>query len=276
MRLLKMIKHDCIEGVAKRSIYYVLPIIVSLISCMSLELNIISENRMANVSMHGNVMDYWIYMILGNKPYKPDFTNLFHIPMAWMGFYCFLLIGTNNYIEKDLSRNGFQMILCAKSRLIWWTSKVLWLCIYSFFYFLICGITVMSYVIFHHGSIKSLPDADIMELIGATHLCGVPGWQIKLLCIGVPALFMLMLGILQMFLSLMVGSMQSFMAMFGVMVASTYHSSVWLPGNWGILRRSSVIIKSGISLKCSVSLMCVMILLGLVGGYCLFRRKDIL
>lgn len=276
MKLMKLLKHDLIEGIAKRYIYLLLPVMIAIFSCTGLHFQIFQIHQ-DNINL-GNVtiMDYWIFLVQGCKQYTFDVYTLFEIPVSWVGLYLFLLICLNNYPFRDLEEWGYQVILSSKSRVLWWISKVLWVICFVTIYFAVCFLSVVTYACIHGATVEFKASAQIMEYVAKRGFssCSVEcGIFINML---LPYLLMLVLGILQLLLSVRIPAIHAFLFLFGVLVLSTYRKSWLLLGNWAMPYRMKPISRSGLNPLICVLLLVSMAFVGAVAGYLLFRKKDII
>ena len=275
MKIVKLWGHDFWEGIWKRRIYFLLPLMAALFSGIGLHAKMTIFKELHNVGT-GSVMDYWIYLVQGGKQYKFDIYTMFQIPVRWMCFHVFVLIGLNNYPLQDLQGWGYQVLLKSKSRWNWWLSKILWCCSYVACYYLICLFMVTVYAVANGASLTLQPSMDVMNMVSRTGFldCSMK----RLLCIVfvLPALLSVFLGILQMVLSVCIKPIYSFMVLFALLVISTYKRSWLLLGNWGMPYRMIPVQKHGLDPKLCLLLLLCGIFISIAWGYLIFRKKDIL
>ena len=143
----KMYKHDLTEGIGRRSVYLVLPVMISLFSCIGMHYKLVQFQRINEKLGNGTWMDYWMYFIQGGKQYKFSIFNFFEMPVRWICFYVLFLVCLNNYPMNDLKKMGTQIIIRSGSRLRWWISKFLWLVTYAVVYTGICMLVVALYTL---------------------------------------------------------------------------------------------------------------------------------
>lgn len=275
MKILKLLKHDISEGIVRRYAYLLLPVLVSLFSCVGLHFWMV-EMQSANVNTGaGSVMDYWIYLVQGGKQYKFDVYNLFSIPIAWVSLYLFFLVCLNNYPIHDLEKWGYQVILCSGSRFNWWLSKILWIICYATVYMAVCFLTVLLYACLNDASASLKATMQLIPLVTKKGFASCPLLHGIVINLILPWFFMILLGILQLVLSVKVSAVQSLILLFMVLVVSTYKRTWFLIGNWGMPYRIYPISESGLNYKICLLLCVVCIGIGMVAGYILFRKKDI-
>ena len=272
MKVLYMWKQDLIEGIWRRKIYLLLPVLITICSCMGIHHQILEMRKTMNVG-NPSFMDYWVYLVMCGKEYKFDVFKFFDIPMRWICLMAFVIIGLGNYITNDLQGFGCHVITRSKSRKNWWISKAMWGIAFVICYFAMCFITtaVFTFITNSSFSLKMTPAiAKIMCKRGFL-ACSM----IRLFCISFvqPVLLAILLGMIYIVLNFIMKPTYSFIVIFSVLVISTYYKVWWLIGNWGMPYRMYPVQKSGLNPKmCLVFLILGLGLVFLV-GHMLFKRK---
>lgn len=276
MQLMKMVKHDIEEGIWVRRVYFLLAVLVSLVSCFSLHSKIVQQNQLNQMHGMGTVMDYWIYLVQGRKPYHFDLYVFFDVPARWMGLLIFLLISLNNYLLSDLKGWGVQALMRSKSRLNWWMSKVIWCWLYVLVYYGVCLFLTVLFAASNGAALSVHPSAEAMRFFVKESFLKCS--ELRLICIVLvqPVLLTGFLGMLQMLLSLCIKPIFAFVAVFTILMASVYWRSYLLPGNWGMPYRIAPIVKKGLLPSYCLILLIAGILVCLVAGYLIFRKRDVL
>lgn len=275
MKLIRLLKHDISEGIGKRYIYLILPVILSFFSCVGIHFSL-DDYRALNKNIgSGTVMDYWIYLVQGSNPYKFDVYSFFEIPTAWVSLYLFLLVCLNNYPIRDLEQWGYQVILSSRSRRNWWLSKILWIVCYVAVYMAVCFLVVSVYACANGASLSLHASPQIMERMAKRGFASCPMLHRVFINLVLPSLFMVFLGILQLLLSVKIPSIHAFVVLFVVLVVSTYKRNWLLIGNWAMPCRIYPIASGGLNPKLCALLCAGGILAGTAVGYLMFRKKDI-
>lgn len=109
MNNLKLLRYDLINGIWYRKIYFILPVVLGFISCIGAHSTLLQIQEYHNNIGNGTVMDYWIYLIQGSKPYKFDVFSTFETPIRWLCFYLLFLICLNNYPNQDINSFGIHI-----------------------------------------------------------------------------------------------------------------------------------------------------------------------
>lgn len=275
VRIVKMFKHDWLEGIWHRKLYLILPVLAAFFSCAGIHSSIRDYQKIGNIS-NGTFMDYWIYLVDGCEAYKFDWYNSFVIPIRWICFLVFLLIGVNNYMLSDLRGWGYQVLVHSKSRLNWWVSKIMWCISYTLCYFFILMCTVLFYCLSKNISINFTPTSDIMKMQASREFMKFGSLELYMAVILLPLLMAVFLSLVQMVLSLYIRPVYVFIVMFIWLVASAYKKSWLLVGNLGMPYRMRPVLENGFrTSQCVIVLICIS-LLCIVWGYLKFRKRDVL
>lgn len=276
VKLLRLWGHDFWEGIWNRRVYFLLPVMVALFSCIGLHAKMTAFLDTNHNVGAGTLMDYWIYLVQGGKHYKFDIYTIFQIPVRWLCFHVFILIGLNNYPLNDLHGWGYHVLLKSKSRWNWWFSKILWCFSYVACYYIVCLFIVSVYALANDASFSLRPSIDVMNMVSRTGFLKCSMKRLVCIVLVQPVMLSAFLGILQLVLCICMKPVYSFMVMFAMLVVSTYKRYWILIGNWGMPYRMYPVQKHGLDPKlCMVLLLCG-ILIGVLCGYLVFCKKDIL
>lgn len=256
--------------------YFVLPLLVALFFCIGFQSQIEIVHKLNNTSVCGSFIDYWIYFLQGGKQYKFDVYQFFAMPVRWICFYSLFLICISNYTYNDMKKYGIQVLVKSGNRFHWWLSKMLWMVCFAALYILVCLAVTVVYAGVHGGSLSMVPTHEIIiqvTRIGFT-LCSTK----RLFCILFvqPFLFLLLLGMIHISFSYVASGNLSFLALFFVLVLSTYKRSYALIGNWSMPYRMIPVAKHGLSPVWCVGLLLCGIAAAFLVGYAAYKRKDIL
>ena len=271
---MKMFKHDWLEGIWHRKLYLILSVLAAFFSCTGIHSSIIEHQITENIS-NGTFMDYWIYLVDGCQAYKFDWYNSFVIPIRWICFITFLLIGVNNYMLSDLKGWGYQVLVHSKSRLNWWISKLMWSISYTLCYFFVSFCTVLIYCISRNVAVNFKPTLDIMKSQATESFMKFGNRNLYVAVLILPLLMALFLSIIQMVLSLYIRPVYVFIIMFIWLVASAYKKSWLLVGNLGMPYRMKPVLKSGFSTVQCFFVLIAASLICIIWGYLKFRKRDI-
>ncbi|RKI42618.1 hypothetical protein D7V86_19115 [bacterium D16-51] len=276
MQFLRIIKHDLEEGIWEKRVYFLLPVLLSLFSCSGLHTQLVNLQKAESIQSLGTIMDYWIYMVQGSAPFEFDLYELFTVPTRWVGLFLFLLISLNGYLNNDLKGWGIQVLTHSKSRLAWWLGKVAWCVLYTIVYFAIYFFIIFLFSFSNGAKISLQPTADIMQILAREDFALYPIQQILCITIIQPFLLALFFGLLQMAIGLYIKPILSFVALLTILLASAYWQTWLLPGNWGMPNRTIPIFDNGFLPSVCIALLLSGILICIITGYFIFKKKDIL
>lgn len=274
MKLWKICKYDIREGIGKRMMYLWLPVLLTLVFCIS------QNNKAMGYIQAGDfqqptIMDFWICLIEGKKPYRFDLYTLYQVPVIWVTYYTLLLVSVNAYPVNDLTVWGYQVIVRSKSRLQWWIGKCCWCALSVMLYFGISFAVIAIYALGNNIAFDLHPTADMMAEFAKMSFMKISMTRLLLITIVQPILLAVLLGMLQMVLSFLLEPMISFCIVFAVLVGSTYITSWLLPGNWGMPYRMDRISKNGLDCNVSIIALVVGIVACVILGYYIFKKEDI-
>lgn len=133
MKFGRMLKYDLRYGTVRRFGYYLLPLLLGVADAVRQVLNYYK------VRNPGTLLDHWLIMTAGTKPYQPNTMHSYRFPTIWLIMQAFMLLVVNGYTSGDLEEHGSVMIVKSRSRAGWWLSKCVW-CMFS---------TLLAYVIYY-------------------------------------------------------------------------------------------------------------------------------
>lgn len=262
------------EGIKRRAAYLILPLTIALFSCIGLHFEIINYYSNVNIG-DGTFMDYWIYLVQGQAAYKFDIYNLFEMPVKWLCFYVFLLIGLNNYPMNELQSKGYQILVHSKSRLRWWSSKIIWTVAFTAVYFAICILTVLTYSLANGAAFSFHASAGVMTSFSRAHFALCSSKYLIFVTMLLPFLFACLLGFLYLFLTNITKPMQALVVLICILVVSSYQKHWLLIGNLAMPYRMSPVQKHGIQPIPAFFLLFALSVIIIICGYQIFKRKDI-
>ena len=274
MNTWNLITYDWKEGIWRRAVYFILPLIVALSSCISLHTSMM--NAFTEIELgKGTFMDYWIYLVQGDKPYKFDIYSMYILPAKWLCFYIFLLVGLNNYPMNELQTKGYQILLHSKSRLRWWSSKAIWVVAFSAIYFAVSILTVTIYALANGSKFSLHASPGIMTSYAKATFAQCSVKYLFFTTLLLPFLFACFLGLMHLFLTNIIKPMHSLIILICILVISTYKRHWLLIGNLAMPFRMKPIQKHGIPPIPSFIILAMASIVMIVAGYWIFRKKDI-
>lgn len=267
MKYYGLFKRDLIQGIWKEKQMYLLASLITWVCCLTLSGEIQFLRKTYEIKGIGTVMDYWIYLIQGGEPHE--------FPTFWLLFFSFLLVIMNMYPMVELEQWGYQVVTRSKSRQSWWFGKCIW-CIASVLtYFAFAVLTISVFALIHGVSFSLKPSWYVMESCGRDGFLALSAWQSICILFLQPFLLAVLLGILQMILSLYWNALPTFCMTLAVLIMSAYWESLFLCGNLGMPYRMSSVSDGGLSPMLCLVLLLLEILFCTLVGTAVFARKDI-
>ena len=266
MKFGRMLKYDLRYGTVRRFGYYLLPLLLGVADAVRQVLNYYKARN------PGTLLDHWLIMTAGTKPYQPNTMHSYKFPTIWLIMQAFMLLVVNGYTSGDLEEHGSVMIVKSRSRAGWWLSKCVW-CMFS---------TLLAYVIYYIPMFlifawRGIPmKMHLTKRLVTTSVEGFLNWKTADVCavvLFIPVAVMMFLCLLQMLLEVVWSPAVAIILLLVIQGISAYKQSVFLWGNWGIPVR---MLKTPIgyigNLRCSIAGIIVCIVIGTI----LFKRRDLL
>lgn len=223
------------------------------------------------------MLDYMVYFLLGKEPVlkgKPN--ELIELPMQWLALLSCHLLLTLDFLTKDLTKEGQQLLYRCRKRTKWLISKLLWCLIETVWYFLIMIATIVVFLGITGRKITFPVSPDIVSCMchGANlHPITV---QTEFLIMLLPVLTAAACNILQMTLSLFVKPALAFMVCLALLVMSIYVNSPYMLGNGAMLLRSGLLLPYGQNPQWAAAAAIGVIAICAVSSIQRFRHMDIL
>lgn len=105
MKFGRMLKYDLRYGTVRRFGYYLLPLLLGVADAVRQVLNYYK------VRNPGTLLDHWLIMTAGTKPYQPNTMHSYKFPTIWLIMQAFMLLVVNGYTSGDLEEHGSVMIV---------------------------------------------------------------------------------------------------------------------------------------------------------------------
>ena len=272
MNWFKLLKHDLRQGLFRWR-YLLIPLLF-LTPC------VVCRSMLVSIERSGTWMDYMMYCFLGAKPigYNGGEINL-SLPTFWllsMGGCLFLNL---DYMLRDLTNAGQQVIIRSGTRRGWYLAKCVWNLTSCIQYFLLVGGSVMAFTLIFGGQASLSNTPELAPALFRDVLFDpviFPEAQAFLAAVLLPLVTLMSLSILQMTLCLLVKPVISFLISIALLVTAVYCNYSLVPGTGAMVIRSGFFIQGGISPEtASVTALCV-IILSTAAGCLLFQHSDIL
>lgn len=272
MSLCKLLRHDLRCGLLRWR--YLLVPLLFLLPCIA------CRSMLALMEDGGTWMDYMMYCFKGAKPvvYRAEELEL-ALPTFWllaMGGCLFLNL---DYLLRDLTNAGQQIIIRSGDRRSWYFSKCLWNLCGCVLYMLLAVAAVLVFTLIFGGQASPLNTpavtlANFGEVL--TEPVTLTGAQGLLAAVLLPLVSLMALSMLQMTLCLLVKPVISFLISMALLVTAVYCNSPLVLGTGAMVIRGKALVPGGIS-PTAAAIFAVCVILISAGAGCLrFKYTDIL
>ncbi len=268
----KLIWHDLRCGLL-RIRYLFLPFITAL-PCF------LCWHKLRGVGFVGSTVDLLMYCFKGYKFVKFNSGVLeFQLPIFWLLLVGGCLFLNLDYLLKDLTNAGQQVIIRSKKRVTWYLSKCMWNICSCGLYFIIVVLTAFIFSVSTGGEITLHSNPTALMLI-FEEVCFEPislfvedGLIISFF---LPFLTVAALSMLEMTLCLIVKPASSFVGCMILLVVALFCPSPFILGNGAMTIRNSEIIAHGISSGSAVQIALITIIVCVISGSLCFKQVDII
>lgn len=272
MNWFKLLRHDIRCGLLRWR--YLASVLLFAIPCFMF------ARILHQINIQGSWMDYMLYLFQGKEPIVRITTGeRIDLPVLWLLVTSGCLFINLDYLLKDLTNAGQQIIIRSKSRASWYLSKCIWNLASCVVYFMAAGITcaIFTWATGAQLSIQNTSELSFM-LFGfgiSEQLTLAPTCAVLASCV-LPFLTMFALSMLQMTLCLFTKPIISFVICISQLVLSIYLGSAFVLGNGAMTIRSGFAVENGVSPTISALIAIVVIIASIITGCMRFQRTDIL
>ena len=197
-------------------------------------------------------------------------TQAFRMPIEWFVFHMgYVLLGIS-YPYHDYAERGYQFLIRAGSKRLWWMSKYLWSIGNAVLYCLIFyGITRLFTVVIGESTLWNGSD------IWGFGLGDLENIYVAVMLFLMPVMTAVAIAALELCLSFIWNQTGAFMTVLMVLVASAYWKHPMLIGNYTMLYRYSLQQeKLGQQLLVGVGLCLIIMIVSGIVGYKAFERQE--
>lgn len=223
------------------------------------------------------LFDGLFFCVRGGLPYQPSRDNPYILPVVWMLIQVMISFLAGYYPMEDIHTYGQQVFMRSRKRSAWWNSKCIWL----------AATVTAAYLVVYAGffllaamgglRMKGGLSVSLNLFLQGTDLSGLAGgkmWQAIFL---MPWLVSLSVGMLQLFLSFLIGPMLSFFAMMAYLFLPTYFDHPLLLGGYSMaLKNRAIHYPAGYDPKTGMILAAGVLVLAWLGGLLYIQRFDVL
>ena len=273
MKYIKLVKFDFKYGIMKIWYTYFIYAVLVLFACLDFFFRLKSFD-ITNFSLG----DCLFYFYSGISEYIPKPEQPIQIPYLWLLLNLIVCYFNVHYMSDDLSGLGQYVICRCGKRCNWWLSKCLWNFTSVLIYFILSNLIVLLFAILNHADF-SFDISKNMNLICfmGDNLYPIAQWNIGFLQLYLmPLLVCAAISMLQMFISLFLRTLVSYIVTIVIYFSSMYKLSDLLLGNYAMILRSDTTAINGVSSSCGIIFSVGLIFVSVVSGLIYFKNYNIL
>ena len=229
------------------------------------------------------VFDYLFYLFFGMEEYVPSPGNKFRFPALWVMVILYISYTTLYYPYKDLNGYGKNILLNTQNKKIWYLSKCMWVTISTVFYFSLAFIILTFFAIIFGAEITTRVSSTVVIkfipfITTEQNLfyCDAMYYKVPFLHFLLPVVICIMNNLFQLFLSLFIKPIFSFVLTISYTIASAYYMEFFMLGNYAMIGRSNIFIENGVDFTNGLIISLIIILIVTISGTMLFANQDIL
>ena len=123
MRTLRLLGRDMENGILRRCVLFILPLLFAVSQTRELHAYLI-ELADGNILLtNGTFADYLLFAMKGMEVYYFDPRSVFYIPIYWFAFQIGLAYFLAYYSSDDFAANARVVCLASGSRRSWWSAS---------------------------------------------------------------------------------------------------------------------------------------------------------
>lgn len=282
MNVCKIIGNDMKQGVLKNKRLLFVPILC-FFECMYYDnwMLIASSGRPFGKP---NLPDLFIMLFRGSDPISKiaDRDVKADLPYFWIAILVFAVFIGFEYMHDDLTQFGVQVITRCRKRSSWWYSKCLWCAVLSFVFYILVLATVVIYAAllgykftFENNYLITNTFAGASTVYKSSHI-----WEIstlnKVFLLAAPFMVVWTLNMLQMFLSLFIKPIYSFLISLVLIVAGTLSDTPLAFSRCSMLLYSNNYIDGAYDTRKGIIICLIIIASAIAAGMCFFKKANIL
>lgn len=268
---LKIVRFDIRNGLAQCWWRYVIIGVLFFAAAGVLLMTVVVNETDTSVLTYG---DYLLHPFAGMKEYVYRPNQLFDIPALWLLVFLLFSYFTLSYPYRDLQNIGQTVMVSSESRVMWWLSKCLWVCVSVICFYIVAGLSTLLFVLLAGGD-TSLTVSQIMpSILDFGRMVKDGPWDFGILLIEYP-IMTIAICLFQLLLSLLIKPLPSYIFTISMLFLSAYFKTPFLLGNYLMSARSSVYVTDGVSPEIGIVVALTIAALSVSFGALIIRRIDI-
>lgn len=267
MSWFKLLRYDLRRGLLRWRLALI-PLLF-LLPCAAM------RSLLASVQSGGTWMDYMLYCFLGAAPREHSLT----LPTFWLLAVGGCLLLNLDYMLRDLTGAGQQVLIRSGSRRGWFLAKCVWNLASCAEYVLLSGAAVLFYTLLFGGRAALANTPELVPAVFHDVLfepAAFSGADLLLATVLTPLLSLMALSMLQMSLCLWTRPVVSFLVSMALLVAAVFANSPLILGTGAMAIRSGALVEGGVSPLIASIVALAVILLSALAGCVRFQHTDIL
>ncbi|MDD5796503.1 MAG: hypothetical protein PUD24_06180 [Oscillospiraceae bacterium] len=273
MKYIRLVKFDFKYGILKRWYTYLLYSLLTLFACLDFSFRL----KTFDISSF-SLGDCLFYFYAGINEYIPKPDEPIRIPYLWLLLNLLVCYFNVHYMSDDLSGLGQYVICRCGKRRNWWLSKCLWNFSSVLVYFCLSILIIFLFSMFCNAEF-SFEISETMNLIcpAGDGQYSISQWDIgSIQLFFMPVLVCAAISMLQMFISLFVRPLVSYVVTIVIYFSSMYKLSGLLLGNYAMALRSDEIVINGVPASGGIIFSVCLILASVLCGLLYFQHYNIL
>lgn len=259
----------------KYLITYIVFIVFSVIHYLDIGIiNLSNPQYLINPPTWG---DYLLSLVCGSSKFDPSAPGaIFQMPVLWVIIFLSVLFITLYYPYDDLMGWGKTALILSGNRSSWWFSKCIWVIVSVFCYIFTLFAATFTVAALSGAELSFRISEYLPVTLGFDNpILLSPPWYIGKILIGF-IVVIIALCIIQLFFSLILKPIFSFILISAYTVASTYYQSPFLIGNFAIAARSEFFVTDSVNFSSGILICIWLIGLSILIGNLVFGNMDIL
>lgn len=263
---IRLVKYDCGKGFRENRLKWVIAVFI---------IAFFTDGILKQSRLYLDESGLFVYMtefFRGMPEYIPSETSVFELPGSWFLYYGFFFFLSGFYPVSDLYGCGMKTLLATENRTKWILSKYLWTALQAVCYFAAAYLILLLWSLIFGNF--STPAELCLGLYGTEPAALGPGRLLSTWFI-LPLTITIALSFLQLTIGIAVSTIAGYIVTLTILTVSCYWMKPWLPGNYLMLLRSSLLTEGGMQFLPGMLLGAGLILCSVTTGVLVFQRKDI-
>lgn len=272
--ILRQIKYDIKLGINRNKFKYIILVIMVVLFCYIFNIHIRLYNK---IDVVGNIgyFDYIMNLFCGMPVYtNHGFADRFIMQPTWFIINVYVTFIIGGYVTYDYKKRSNMALLHTGDKFTWWISKIIWVIINVFMYYVIIFLVVGIFVMLKGQQFNC--NRKICNVILGISINRINYIEIILKTMIVPIIVTSAISLGQVVIAIYTTEPISICIVISYLSMSAYYCSNYLIGNYSMACRT-LGSASMINLNCKIgSLICVCIGAAFtLIGYFIFVSKDI-